>query len=45
MYSPSFPITVPLLYFGDECVQGNHSSKKCGHLWTPHVLFDLDGYC
>ncbi len=26
------------------CASGEDSSKKCGHLWTPHVLFDLDGY-
>jgi hypothetical protein len=23
--------------------QMGYSSKKCGHLWTPHFLLDLDG--
>src|SRR5260221_14685794 len=27
-----------------ECSQTTrYSSKTCGHLWTPHVLFDLSG--
>ena len=37
----SHPVQIERNMTKDEFL---HSSKKYGVLWTPHVLFDLDGY-